>query len=57
MLLILVRCLNKEFIEARCDYWLSWLGCPMLYDGGLFVNRSIDEINESVKYRTVGSTI
>lgn len=28
--------------EQRLD-WLSWLGSPMLYDGGLFVNRTVDE--------------
>lgn len=23
--------------------WTSWLGGPMLYDGGFFVNRTVEE--------------
>jgi hypothetical protein len=38
--------MNKEFLHAwvedRPD-WLCWLGQPMLYDGGLCVNRSLEE--------------
>ena len=31
--------------------WLTWVGQPMLYDGGLCVNRSTEEHKESAKHR------
>lgn len=43
--------MNKEFIAARVGDWLSWIGSPMLYDGGLCVNRSPEEHEESDKYK------
>jgi hypothetical protein len=30
--------------------WLSWLGQPMLYDGGLCVNRTAEEHKERNKH-------
>jgi hypothetical protein len=30
------------FKETKSD-WLSWLGQPMIYDGGLCVNRTKEE--------------
>lgn len=42
--------LNKDFRKALMDDWLSWIGQPMLYDGGLCVNRTIEEHTESNKY-------
>lgn len=38
---------------ARGEDWLSWIGGPMLYDGGLFVNRSLEEnlFTDSIRYR------
>lgn len=33
---------GKKFTPTHCE-WLVWIGQPMLYDGGLCVNRSIDE--------------
>ena len=42
--------MNKEFIKAmytsKVD-WLSWLGMPLVYDGGLCVNRTLEEHQES----------
>ena len=36
--------MNPEFMKAaRGQDWLSWLGQPMLYDGGLCVNRTPEE--------------
>lgn len=43
--------MNKEFVDARIGGWLSWLGHPMAYDGGLCVNRSIEEHREHDKYK------
>jgi hypothetical protein len=31
--------------------WLAWCGQPMLYDGGLCVNRSPEEHRESLKQK------
>jgi hypothetical protein len=31
--------------------WLAWCGQPMLYDGGLCVNRSPEEHQESFKQK------
>lgn len=28
----------KEYKESKCD-WLSFIGCPMIYDGNLCVIR------------------
>ena len=49
--------MNPEFIngwkEIRNDYscdWITWLGFPVIYDGGLCVNRTPEEVIESRKY-------
>lgn len=34
------------FIRYGTD-WLSWIGMPMLYDGGLCVNRDQEEVKYS----------
>lgn len=33
---------EKKFTPTQCE-WLAWLGQPMLYDGGLCVNRTPEE--------------
>jgi hypothetical protein len=33
--------------------WLAWLGQPMLYDGGLCVNRTAEEHAESQRHHGV----
>lgn len=44
--------MNEEFKKAGYLYdWLSWLAVPMLYDGGLCVNRSLEERRYSDKRR------
>ena len=38
--------MNEEFEAAYRMVgvdWLSWIGQPMLYDGGLCVNRTLEE--------------
>ena len=43
--------MNKEFREAgRGVDWLSWLGMPIVYDGGLCVNRTLEERIEHMKH-------
>jgi len=46
--------MHDEFIitwkDLRSD-WLCWLGQPMLFDGGLYVNRTLDEHNENNLHR------
>lgn len=45
--------MNQEFLEARDRVdWLSWLGMPMIYDGGLCVNRTPEEHAEHAKHPT-----
>jgi len=46
--------MHNEFIFAWKDLrtdWLCWLGQPMMYDTGLFVNRTLEEHIENDKYR------
>lgn len=44
--------MNEQYKLAGIGYdWLSWLGMPMLYDGGLCVNRTLAEHEENNKYR------
>lgn len=50
--------MNTAFINAwkeiRNDYncdWASWLGFPVIYDGGLCVNRSPEEVIISKIYK------
>jgi hypothetical protein len=33
---------GKKFTPTDCE-WLVWIGQPMLYDGGLCVNRTLEE--------------
>jgi hypothetical protein len=33
---------GTKFTPSHLE-WLSWLGQPMLYDGGLCVNRTLEE--------------
>ena len=51
--------MNQYFIKCRnnqCDM-MSWFGNPIIYDYGLFVNRTVDEHNCSNKqcFKTVQS--
>lgn len=46
--------LNKEFLNAWKQEqwnsrvpWLCWLGQPLLFDGGLCVNRTSEELGAS----------
>ncbi len=43
--------MNEQFIDAGANFeWLDWLGQPMLYDGGLCVNRTLEEMLEHNKH-------
>ena len=42
--------MSDEFKESRVGDWLSWIGQPMLYDGGLCVNRTLEEHEESNRH-------
>lgn len=44
--------MNEQFKMAGLGLdWLSWLGMPTLYDGGLCVNRSLEEHEQSARRR------
>ena len=36
------NCTGTKFTPIHCE-WLCWIGQPLLYDGGLCVNRSAEE--------------
>ncbi len=36
--------------DFDCE-WLAYLGCPMLYDGGLCVNRTLEEVEYHRKFK------
>lgn len=36
------NCTGSKFTPTFCEY-LSWIGQPLLYDGYLCVNRSVEE--------------
>jgi len=36
------NCTGSKFTPTHCE-WLLWIGQPMIYDGGLCVNRNIEE--------------
>ncbi len=36
--------------EFACE-WLTWTGQPMLFDGGIFVNRSAEEMELTTTLR------
>ena len=42
--------MSSAFKDSRVDDWTSWIGQPMLYDGGLFVNRTLEEHEENNKH-------
>lgn len=44
--------MNTKFKESwiRNVEWLVWLGMPMIYDGGLCVNRTQEEHSESNRH-------
>ena len=45
---------NEQYTMAGLSYdWLCWIGMPMLYDGGLCVNRSLEEHEYSTKRRGI----
>ena len=46
--------MNEQYKMAGLGLdWLTWIGMPMLYDGGLCVNRSLEEHEYSTKRRGV----
>lgn len=54
--------MNEQFKNAwviqiawkdQCTEWLGWIGQPLLYDGGLCVNRSLEEQQESDKFKGI----
>ncbi len=46
--------MNEEFKKAgRGQNWVLWIGQPPIYDGGLCVNRTPEEHEESDKHRNV----
>ena len=53
MLLIQGHSLSKDFIAAWEGDWTCWIGQPMIYDGGLCVNRSPEEHAESNKHLNI----
>lgn len=50
--------MSTEFQNAgRQVDWLSWIGQPMIYDGSLCVNRSIEDCIEHNKHPTAKLTV
>jgi len=43
---------GSKFIPGYLE-WLAWLGQPLLYDGGLCVNRTAEEHQESQRHHGV----
>ncbi len=47
--------INSEFYAGYrqevfdCE-WLAYCGCPLLYDGGLCVNRTPEEVRCTTRY-------
>jgi len=39
-----------EFRANRGMEWLTWIGSPMIFDGGLCVNRTAEEHKENNKH-------
>lgn len=35
--------MDKNFTRQRLDDWLCWIGEPMMYDYGFYVNRTPEE--------------
>ena len=44
--------MDKYFVKSRAGDMTSWFGHPMMYDYGLYVNRTYEETKESHKYYT-----
>lgn len=44
---------RHAFVPGMDIEWLAWLGQPMLYDGGLCVNRSEEDHNETNKHKAL----
>lgn len=40
----------NKFNPTHCE-WLAWLGQPNLYDGGLCVNRTVEEHRVSNEHK------
>lgn len=54
--MVKVSQMNKEFCIAYRTMvgdleWLALIGCPMLYDGSLCVNRTLEEVEYHSKYK------
>jgi hypothetical protein len=52
--------MSEEFYDGfmmNCGYieWMAYLGCPMLYDGGLCVNREPQEVEYHNKRRFINN--
>lgn len=43
---------GRKFTPSALE-WLCWIGQPMLYDGGLCVNRTREEHEESQRRKAV----
>jgi hypothetical protein len=41
---------NKKFTPSTLE-WLCWCGQPLLYDGGLCVNRTVEEHQHSLEQK------
>lgn len=41
---------NDAYIMGAVLEWLTWCGQPMVYDGGLCVNRTKEEMEEHAKH-------
>jgi hypothetical protein len=37
------------FKDSRITNWDLWCGQPMLYDGGFYVNRTLEERNDHTR--------
>lgn len=48
--------MSKEFCSGYLTThiaveWLTYCGCPMLYDGGLCVNRTPEEVEQHTRFK------
>ena len=39
---------GRKFTPNACE-WLGWIGQPLLYDGSLYVNRTVEEHQASLE--------
>lgn len=42
--------MDENFVNQRTCNVVEWFGEPMLYDMGLYVNRTLEEHNASIIY-------